>query len=136
MQYKGENMQAEKGNKVKVHYTLKNNDGDVIESSKNEVPIEFVIGDNNVIPGFEKGILGMKVDETKTVTVPVEDGYGPRDEKKTFEFGKENAPGNFEPQVGQMVQLHRPDGQAVTVTVMSKTWFENRKFTRTNKLME
>jgi peptidylprolyl isomerase len=114
-------MQAKNGDRVKVHYTLKDSKGDVVESSRDSQPIEFTIGEGNVIPGFEKGIIGMAITETKTVTISPEDAYGRHDEKKVFEFERKNAPGDFDPSIGQSVKMHRPDGKAVVVTVVGRT---------------
>jgi peptidylprolyl isomerase len=114
-------MPAKKGDKVKVHYTLKDTNGTVVESSVNSSPIEFTIGEGKVIAGFEKNVVGMKPEDTKTVTIPPEDAYGAREEKKVFEYDKKNAPENFEPQVGQSIQMHRPDGKSFVVTVLGRT---------------
>ncbi|TNF52585.1 peptidylprolyl isomerase [bacterium] len=115
-------MQSEKkGDTVKVHYTLKNERGEVLESSKETMPLEFIIGEGNVVPGFEKGIIGMKSGESRTITVPEEDGYGSYEERKVFEFPKERAPSDFDPSLGQSVQLHAPDGTKFSVTVIGKT---------------
>jgi peptidylprolyl isomerase len=114
-------MQAKNGDRVKVHYILKDSKGDVVESSRDSQPIEFTIGEGNVIPGFEKGIIGMAITETKTVTISPEDAYGRHDEKKVFEFERKNAPGDFDPPIGQSVKMHRPDGKSVIVTVVGRT---------------
>jgi len=114
-------MQANNGDRVRVHYTLKDSNGAVVESSRDTQPIEFVIGEGKVIPGFEKGIIGMTVADTKTVTLAPEDAYGPHDEKKVFEFLRKNAPGDFDPSIGRSVKMHRPDGKAVLVTVIGRT---------------
>jgi peptidylprolyl isomerase len=114
-------MAANKGDKVKVHYTLKDANGEVVESSFKASPIEFTIGEGNVIPGFEKNVLDMKPSDRKSITIPPEEAYGMRDEKMIFEFAKKNAPGDFDPQIGQSIQMHRPDGKSFTVTVMSRT---------------
>lgn len=114
-------MQAKQGDRIRVHYTLKDANGKVIESSKESAPIEFTIGEGKVIPGFEKGITGMKQNESKTIAIPPEDAYGPRDEKKVFEFERKNAPGDFDPRVGDTVLMHRPDGKSIPVTILSIT---------------
>ena len=114
-------MQAKAGDKVKVHYTLKDAKGQIVESSHDSQPIEFIIGKGTVIAGFDKSIAGMSSKEKKTVVIPPEDGYGPRDETKVFEFDRNNAPGDFDPQMGQSIQMHRPDGKTVVVTVVGKT---------------
>ena len=114
-------MQAKTGDRVKVHYTLKDSKGEVVESSRDTQPIEFTIGEGNVIPGFAKEIIGMEIKETKTVLISPDDAYGPHDENKIFEFKRKNAPGDFDPQIGRSVQMHRPDGKAVVVTVIGQT---------------
>lgn len=114
-------MQAKNGDRVKVHYTLRDSKGDVVESSRDTQPIEFKIGEGNVIPGFENGIIGMSITETKTVVISPENAYGPHDKNKVFEFERKNAPGDFDPQIGRAVKMHRPDGQAVVVTVVGRT---------------
>ena len=114
-------MQVKHGDRVKVHYTLKDAKGQIIESSKELAPIEFTIGEGKVIPGFEKGILGITLNEAKTITISPEEAYGLRDEKKVFEFERKNAPGDFDPRVGDTVRMHRPDGKTVPVTVIAVT---------------
>lgn len=72
-----QNMTAQKGDLVLVHYTGKLTDGKVFDSSiPRGEPFGFVLGANMVIPGWEKGILGMKIGEKKTLTIAPEDGYG------------------------------------------------------------
>ncbi len=114
-------MQAKQGDRVKVHYTLKDVNGELVESTKGSHPVEFIIGEGMVIPGFEQGIIGMNPNETRTVTISPENAYGHRDEKKVFEFPRKNAPGDFDPRIGDMVKMHRSDGKAVPVTVMAVT---------------
>jgi FKBP-type peptidyl-prolyl cis-trans isomerase 2 len=114
-------MPAKNGDKVKVHYTLKDISGNVVESSVNSKPLEFIIGEGKIIPGFEKNIIGMEPKDTKTVNIPPEEAYGPHDEKMVFEFDKKNAPQDFDPQIGQTVKMHRPDGKSFVVNVVGRT---------------
>jgi peptidylprolyl isomerase len=69
------------GDTVKVDYTGKLEDGTVFDSSTDEQfghvqPLEFTVGAGQMIPGFDKGVVGMKVGEEKTITIPPEEGYG------------------------------------------------------------
>ncbi|MBI5409819.1 MAG: FKBP-type peptidyl-prolyl cis-trans isomerase [Nitrospirae bacterium] len=114
-------MQANPGDRVRVHYTLKDADGQVIESSNGQEPLDFIIGGGTIIPGFEKAVVGMKPSETKTIKVPPEEAYGLHDEKKIFEFDKKKAPAEFDPRVGDTVRMHRADGRQVPVTVTAVT---------------
>jgi peptidylprolyl isomerase len=114
-------MPAKTGDKVKVHYTLKDAKGTVVESSRDSMPIEFEIGKGTVILGFEENITGMSPSEKKTVVIPPDHAYGARDEKKIFEYSRKQAPGEFDPRIGDSVQLHWPDGKKFPVTVIGKS---------------
>ena len=114
-------MKAENGDKVKVDYTLKINKDEVVETSVGKIPLEFTIGEKSMIPGFEQGIIGMMIGESKTINIPSAEAYGPRQEKLVFEFDRSNAPESFEPQIGQQVQMHRPDGKTFFANVISTT---------------
>ena len=67
---------AQSGDTVKVDYTLKLADGTVYQSTVGSTPFEFTLGTNSVIVGFETAVTGMKVGETKTVTIPAAQAYG------------------------------------------------------------
>jgi len=114
-------VQVKQGDKVKVHYTLKDAEGNVVETSKDIFPIEFKIGEGKMIAGFENGVIGMKQAENKTISIAPENAYGLRDEKKIFEFERKNAPSDFDPRVGDTVKMHRPDGKPVAVTILAVT---------------
>ena len=61
---------------VRVHYTGKLTNGDVFDSSEGRDPLEFTLGQGQIIPGFEKGVLNMKVNEKKTIEIPSTEAYG------------------------------------------------------------
>jgi peptidylprolyl isomerase len=98
------------GDTVKVHYTGTLDSGEVFDSSKMEgrEPFSFKIGEQSVIPGFENGIVGMTVGETKTINIPVDEAYGERDEKLLFEAPIERLPQGIE--VGTKLQVMTPMG--------------------------
>jgi peptidylprolyl isomerase len=114
-------MEVKNGDKVKIHYTLKAGNGETIESSAGSAPLELKLGEGKMIPGFEKGVIGMKQGESKTITVSPEEAYGLREEKKVFEFSREKAPAAFDPRIGDTVQMHALDGSSFKVTVVDLT---------------
>ena len=76
--------QAKIGDTVKVHYTGKFGDGMVFDTSIDDEPLEFRIGESQVIPGFEEAVVGMNPGETKTVNIPVDKAYGPHRDDLVF----------------------------------------------------
>jgi len=70
--------QVNQGDVVRIHYTGRFEDGNVFDSSRERDPLEFVAGGSNVIPGVSQAVIGMNEGESKTVTVPPDMGYGPR----------------------------------------------------------
>ncbi len=113
--------QAKKGDKVKVHYTGKLDDGTVFDSSRDREPIEFTLGAGEVIPGFEAAVEGMQVGETKTTTIPAEEAYGPHRDDMILMVERSKFPPHIEPEVGQQLQLRQEDGQTIIVTVAAVT---------------
>lgn len=71
--------QVSQGDVVRVHYTGRLADGTVFGSSQEREPLVFVAGEGTMIQGVSKAVLGMRAGESKTVTVPPEEGFGQRD---------------------------------------------------------
>ena len=97
--------------KVKVHYKGKLENGQVFDSSENREPLEFKVGEGKLIPGFEKGILGMQKGEKKEVKIPYDDAYGPVLEEFFFEVEKSKLPEGTAPEVGMQLISRGQDGK-------------------------
>ena len=110
--------EAKNGDKVKVHYTGELTDGTVFDSSLGREPIEFTIGGNQVIPGFEKAVIGLKVGESNKVTIPADEAYGQHRDDLIMTIDRDQFPEGLEPEVGQQLQATEESGQIVTVTVV------------------
>jgi peptidylprolyl isomerase len=110
--------QAKEGDTVRVHYTLTLKDGTVADSSMGGEPLEFTIGDGSVIQGFDEAVNGMRVGESKTVTIPPEKGY-PYREDYILIISRDQLPEGLEPVVGQQLVMQLPNGGAVSVTIVS-----------------
>ena len=109
--------QAKAGDKVKVHYTGRQPNGETFDSSVGQEPLEFTLGAGEVIPGFEAGVLGMAVGEHRTVEIEPDDGYGPYNEDMVLEVEREQFPEEMQPEVGQQLQVRQDGGQAISVVV-------------------
>ena len=108
---------AQTGDKVRIHYTGKLDDGTQFDSSRGRDPLEFKLGDGAIIPGFEKAVNGMAVGDSKSVSIPPEDAYGQRHEQLVQEVPKSALPEEIEPAVGMQLQSQAPDGQVMQLVV-------------------
>src|SRR5690625_530812 len=105
------------GDTVKVHYQGKLRSGETFDSSEGRDPLEFKVGSGNVISGFDNGVLDMKPGEKKTLEIPVDQAYGPRNDELILEFPNEKLPSDLKPEQGMQLQLSSQDGQVYPVVV-------------------
>lgn len=105
------------GSKVTIHYTGKLTDGTVFDSSEGREPLEFTMGEQQVIPGFEAAVNGMEEGETKTVTIECDQAYGRRTEDRVMTVALKDLKLDFNPKQGDQLTLQREDGQQLMVTV-------------------
>ena len=100
---------AEKGKKAHVHYTGTFDDGEVFDSSEGKDPLAFEVGAQQVVPGFENAVEGMKVGDKKEISLEPNEAYGePREELKQ-EVPRE-ALGDMKDKVeeGMVLGVHHP----------------------------
>ncbi len=100
---------VKKGDRVIIHYQGTLNNGKVFDTSEGHEPLQFTLGDNMMIPDFEKAIVGMKVGETKTFTIPAKKAYGLCRKDLIMEVPRDRLPSDMKPEVGD--KLHIPDGR-------------------------
>ncbi|MCM0083968.1 peptidylprolyl isomerase [Geomonas sp. Red32] len=121
--------QAKAGDRVKVHYTGRLDDGTVFDSSEcgedecgcGAGPIEFTIGAGQVIPGFDAGVTGLSAGESKTIHIPVEEAYGERVEEMVAVVPRSELPEGMNPEPGQQLEVSQADGQVFQVMVTEVT---------------
>ena len=109
--------QTKSGDRVKVHYTGKFENEEVFDSSRERQPLEFTIGKGDVIPGFEGGVVGMEIGESKRLLIPPEEGYGSRREDLVVVVKRSDLPKFIVPTVGKRFKIRQPDGQSVVATI-------------------
>lgn len=113
--------QAKKGNVVKVQFACSLTDGTLIESSEEKNPIEFTIGENKYIPGFENAVEGMHPGDSKTVTVPPEQAFGTHREEFVIDVDKKLLPDDIAPDVGKKIDVPVKGGGARSMTITGVT---------------
>lgn len=109
--------QAKAGDTVRVHYTGTLEDGTTFDSSRDREPLEFKIGEGQLIAGFEEAIKGMSEGDTKRVTIPCEEAYGPHLDEQIAEVPREQLPEDVDPQPGMMLQAQAEDGRVARFRV-------------------
>jgi peptidylprolyl isomerase len=114
-------VQAKLGDTVRIHYTGKLDDGTVFDSSVSAEPLEFTIGDGNIIPGFEKAVMGMSPGDTKTELIPAEQAYGEYQEAMVLVVERNQMPPDMQPEVGQQLEIRQPSGQSIPVVITDIT---------------
>jgi FKBP-type peptidyl-prolyl cis-trans isomerase SlyD len=114
---KGEkDMTVSAGKIVSIEYTLKLKDNSVVDTNVGSKPLTYIHGSHQIIPGLEKGLEGMKVGESKHITVSPAEGYGEINEKAIIEVRKEQIPKDAL-KVGARLEGRNPSGQIIFVTV-------------------
>lgn len=108
---------AKHGDTVRVHYTGKLADGTIFDSSLNEEPLEFRIGEGQVIPGFEEAVIGMNPGQSKITKVRADKAYGSYREDMVLVMDRNQLPAHIQPEVGQQMEMRHEDGQVFVVTV-------------------
>ena len=96
---------------ISVDYTGTLENGDVFDTSKGRQPLEFKMGEGQMITGFESALAGMSLNETKVFSLDPGDAYGHRDDGRTLTFQRSELPPQVEPKVGQPIGMTSPDGQ-------------------------
>ena len=101
--------------KVQVHYTGTLNDGTVFDSSEGREPLEFTVGEGQIIPGFENGIKEMKLNQEKTIKINPENAYGERNNQLIISIPRDKFPKEIE--VNGRLALKGPQGQNIPAVI-------------------
>jgi len=109
--------QAKIGDTVRVHYVGKLDDGTIFDSSLDREPLQFTIGEGQLISGFESAVIGMNPGESKIAKIPAEEAYGPHRKEMVAVVDKDQFPEHLKPEIGQQFQIRQADDRVILVTV-------------------
>lgn len=107
----------EDGKEITLAYTL-SVDGTLLETADAKTPFVYIHGKNQIVPGLEKNLTGLGIGDRKTVKVPPEEGYGPKDPKALQEVLKENLPPDVSPTVGTFLEARNREGDERLVKIV------------------
>ncbi|MBW2477427.1 MAG: peptidylprolyl isomerase [Deltaproteobacteria bacterium] len=112
---------AKAGDQVRVNYTGTFVDGTVFDSSEGNEPLEFTIGEGNVIAGFDQALIGMQPGETRQVEVPPDQAYGPHVPEMVAEVERKLIPDDHRLQIGGFLEVTLENGDELEVQVIELT---------------
>ena len=113
--------QVQDGDTVKVHYTGKLEDGTVFDTTANRDPMQFRIGEGQVISRFEQAMIGMAPGESKIVEVPADEAYGPHHEELVLMVDRNIFPEDAQPEVGLQFEVRQTDSPPIVAMVTDVT---------------
>ena len=111
-------MAPSEGTRVLVHYTGTLDDGTQFDSSRGREPLEVILGQDMVIPGFEKAITGLEPGQSVTVTIPEEEAYGAHNEEMVIRIPRTSFPAEIKPALGEQLILRSPDGNEIPALIV------------------
>lgn len=103
---------------VSIEYTL-TVDGEVVDASEENEPLEYIQGYQNIISGLEREMTGMKIGDSKDVKVKPVDGYGELDPDALIEIPRSEFPKDFDLKPGVDLQLQNQDGELLNAVVVA-----------------
>ena len=113
---------AKTGDTVNVFYTGILDDGTVFDTNMNTTPLAFTVGKGMVIPGFDEAVVGMAVNEVKTVRIPSEKAYGSYNNSLIHVMNRSAFPANVTPVAGQYYAIKSiTDGTVSYVKIINVT---------------
>lgn len=113
-------MKAAHGMVVTMHYTLTNDKGDVLDSSRGSDPLDYLHGHGNIIPGLEKALEGASAGHKSKVTVAPAEGYGEKNDELVFEAARDQFPPDMTLALGERVYAEGPQGP-ISFTIVELT---------------
>jgi FKBP-type peptidyl-prolyl cis-trans isomerase 2 len=112
---------AKSGDTVRIHYTCTIDDGSIVATTRNKEPLEFTLGNSQVIPGLQEAVIGMIPGESKAVQIPPERAYGPYHEEMKATLDRTMVPQELDLGIGVSLRVKHADGHESDVLVTGFT---------------
>lgn len=113
--------EAKIGDTVKVHFKGFLENGTIFGSTVDEEPFEFTIGQKHMLPGFENAVIGMQKGDSKTITLPPEEAYGPSKKELVHVMDRSSFPQEIDLEIGKRLRVRTQEGKYAIVTVKDFT---------------
>ena len=113
-----EELKVQDGHVVSIEYAL-HVDGELIDQSEKDEPLEFIQGEGEIIPGLEQAMYGLAVGDSKTVIVSAKEGYGELDSDAFADVPREQFPPDFPLKPGTELQVKTEEGEILAARIES-----------------
>jgi peptidylprolyl isomerase len=110
--------QAKNGDTVKVHYTGRLDDGTIFDSSEGKDPLQFTIGEGQLLQAFEQGVTGLAEGDKKNLQLTAQQGYGLKQNKLIGKLPLEALPEGLTPEIGMRLQMKTPEDQLIILKIV------------------
>ncbi|MEM7217892.1 MAG: peptidylprolyl isomerase [Pseudomonadota bacterium] len=110
------------GTQVKLHFAILLAGGEEVDSTRRGKPATFVVGDGNLLPGFERALFGLKAGDDEQLRIPAADGFGERNPGNVRVLPRRDFPDADALEVGLMLSFAAPDGELPGV--ITRIWEE------------
>jgi FKBP-type peptidyl-prolyl cis-trans isomerase SlyD len=111
-------MKIDDGYVVEIDYTLRGDDGEVIDTSEGDEPLTYLHGVGQIVPGLEKALLGKVVGDAVKATVSAEEGYGTWDAQQVMTVHRKRLPPDAEPAAGMQLAGMGPAGEPILLHIV------------------
>ena len=109
---------VKEGDTITLHYKGSLDDGTVFDSSEGTQPLTFKVGDNQVIQGFDDGVRGMEVGESRQINIPADQAYGEYYEQLVTVVPRNAFPPEVTPAIGLVFEMELPSGESMPVRIL------------------
>jgi FKBP-type peptidyl-prolyl cis-trans isomerase 2 len=110
---------VENGKFVQIQYTGTFSNGEIFDSNVGLDPLEFQVGSGSIISGLDKGVIGMKIDDEKEITVDPEEGYGDYNDSFVLTVPLNEMKSNFDPEPGMIISIQMENGNLIPARITS-----------------
>jgi protein O-GlcNAc transferase len=111
--------QAKFGDTVQIHFLCKLGDGSFFDDSTGKEPLQFTIGQGQVLKSLQEAVIGMNVGESKSIKILAEKAFGPYNTELVKVLSWDQLPNNILPEVGKDIQIQETDGEITTYRIIN-----------------
>jgi FKBP-type peptidyl-prolyl cis-trans isomerase SlyD len=106
---------------VSIDYTLTDDKGEVLDSSKGQKPLDYLHGHGQIVPGLERELEGKQLGDSFKVDVAPKDGYGEHNPRRIVQVPRTELPSDLAPEIGMQLAAEGPDGEVVPLWITAVT---------------